>query len=135
MPVIVLVVLGQVATAFPDNVRRWTDLTPGAAMTDLVRVSWFGFDGGSAGRTLALRDTWTAAGEPLLTLLRAMRKRQEPLWVFSLSSWPSVTSLDTPRVPTANSIIGSLSLKLKHVTSSVRILRVASFSPLYSCQS
>ena len=31
MPVIVLVVLGQVATAFPENVRRWTDLTPGAA--------------------------------------------------------------------------------------------------------
>jgi ABC-2 type transport system permease protein len=68
MPVIVLVVLGQVATAFPDNVRRWTDLTPGAAMTDLVRVSWFGFKTGSADRTLVLSDTWAAAGEPLLVL-------------------------------------------------------------------
>ena len=29
MPVVVVVVLGQVATAFPENVRRWTDLTPG----------------------------------------------------------------------------------------------------------
>ena len=46
MPVIVLVVLGQVATAFPEDVRRWTDLTPGAALTDLVRVSWFGFETG-----------------------------------------------------------------------------------------
>ena len=42
MPVIALVVLGQIATAFTEDVRRWTDLTPGAAITDLVRVSWFG---------------------------------------------------------------------------------------------
>ena len=68
MPVIVLIVLGQVATAFPENVRRWSDLTPGAAITDLVRVSWFGFDTGSADRTLALNDTWAAAGQPLLVL-------------------------------------------------------------------
>lgn len=68
MPVIVLVVLGQVATAFPANVRRWTDLTPGAAITDLVRVSWFGLETGSAHRTLVLSDTWAATGEPLLVL-------------------------------------------------------------------
>jgi ABC-2 type transport system permease protein len=68
MPVIVLVVLGQIATAFPEDVRRWTDLTPGAAMTDLVRVSWFGFETGGTDRTLGLGDTWAAAGEPLLVL-------------------------------------------------------------------
>ena len=68
MPVIVLVVLGQVAVGFPEEVRRWTELTPGAAMTELVRVSWFGFEGGSTERTLALGDTWAAAGEPLLVL-------------------------------------------------------------------
>jgi ABC-2 type transport system permease protein len=68
MPVIVLVVLGQIATAFPEDVRRWTDLTPGAAMTDLVRVGWFGFESGGTDRTLALSDTWAAAGEPLLVL-------------------------------------------------------------------
>ena len=68
MPVIVLVILGQVATAFPAGVRRWTDLTPSAAMTDLVRVTWFGFKTGSADRTLALSDTWAAAGQPLLIL-------------------------------------------------------------------
>lgn len=68
MPVIVLVALGQVATAFPEYVRLWTDLTPGAAMTDLVRVSWFGFETGGTDRTLGLHDTWAAAGEPLLVL-------------------------------------------------------------------
>ncbi len=68
MPVIVLVVLGQVATAFPDNVRRWTDLTPGAAITNLVRGSWFAFKTGSADQTLVFSDTWAAASEPLLVL-------------------------------------------------------------------
>ena len=37
-------------------------------MTDLVRVSWFGFETGSTDRTLDLSDTWAAAGEPLLVL-------------------------------------------------------------------
>jgi len=68
MPVIVLVVLGQVAVGLPEEVRRWTELTPGAAMTELVRVSWFGFETGSAERTLGLGDTWAAAVEPLLVL-------------------------------------------------------------------
>jgi ABC-2 type transport system permease protein len=85
MPVIVLVVLGQVATAFPENVRRWTDLTPGAAMTDLVRISWFGFETGSTDRTLDLSDTWAAAGEPLLvlaawTLLAVFLARRSMRW-------------------------------------------------------
>ena len=53
MPVIALVILGQIATAFTDDVRRWTDLTPGAAITDLVRVSWFGLQPGGTDRTLA----------------------------------------------------------------------------------
>jgi ABC-2 type transport system permease protein len=68
MPVIVLVVLGQIATAFPEDVRRWTDVTPGAAITDLVGVTWFGFENGGTDRTLGLHDTWSAAGEPLLVL-------------------------------------------------------------------
>jgi ABC-2 type transport system permease protein len=69
MPIIVLVAFGQVATAFPEDVRRWIDLTPGAAVTDLVRVSWFGFETGSTEQTLTLSDTWAAAGEPLLVLM------------------------------------------------------------------
>ncbi|MDN4161050.1 ABC transporter permease [Nocardioides abyssi] len=69
MPVILLAVLGQVAIGFPDEVRRFTDLTPGAAMTDLVRVTWFGFDTGDVERTLDFADTWAAAGQPLLVLV------------------------------------------------------------------
>jgi ABC-2 type transport system permease protein len=68
MPIIVLVVLGQVANAFPENVRRWTDLTPGAAVDDLVRISWFGLQADKLDQTLTLSDTWAAAGEPLLVL-------------------------------------------------------------------
>ena len=37
-PVILLAVFGQMSVAFPERVQRWVDLTPGAAMTDLVRV-------------------------------------------------------------------------------------------------
>ncbi|GGO73950.1 ABC transporter permease [Nocardioides deserti] len=69
MPVILLAVLGQVAIGFPDEVRRFTDLTPGAAMTDLVRVSWFGFGTDDVERTLDLAGTWSAAGQPLLVLV------------------------------------------------------------------
>lgn len=68
MPVLVLAVLGQMAIGFPDDVRRWTDLTPGAAVTDLVRSSWFGMDGTSTDRVLSFAETWTAAGKPLLVL-------------------------------------------------------------------
>ncbi|MBC9732450.1 ABC transporter permease [Nocardioides marmotae] len=69
MPVIVLAVLGQVAIGFPEEVRRWTDLTPGAAMTDLVRVTWFGMETGSTERTLDFAGTWAPAGQPLLVLV------------------------------------------------------------------
>lgn len=68
MPVIFLVVVGQVAIGFPDEVRRWTDLTPGAAITDLVRSSWLGLDGPSTDASLGFGETWAAAGQPLLVL-------------------------------------------------------------------
>jgi ABC-2 type transport system permease protein len=68
MPVIVLAAVGQVGVGFSEDVRRWTDLTPGAAMNELVRVSWFGFETGSTERTLTLADTWAASVEPLLIL-------------------------------------------------------------------
>lgn len=69
MPVIILAVVGQVALGFPDEVRRWIDLTPGAALTDLVRSSWLGLDGPSTDPTLSFGETWAAAGQPLLVLL------------------------------------------------------------------
>jgi ABC-2 type transport system permease protein len=68
-PVILLAVIGQLSVAFPDEVQRWVDLTPGAAMTDLVRTSWFGFGEPGTERTLDLADTWAAAGQPLLVLV------------------------------------------------------------------
>jgi ABC-2 type transport system permease protein len=68
MPVILLAVVGQVAVGFPEEVRRWTDLTPGAALTELVRTSWFGMERGSVEQTLDLAATWGAAGRPLLVL-------------------------------------------------------------------
>ena len=68
-PVILLAVLGQMAVAFPESVQRWTDLTPGAAMTNLVRGGWFGFGEPGTVRTLDLVDTWAAAGKPLLVLV------------------------------------------------------------------
>lgn len=68
MPVILLAVVGQVAVGFPEEVRRWTDLTPGAALTDLVRISWFGLERGSVEPTLAFAGTWAPAGPPLLVL-------------------------------------------------------------------
>ena len=54
-------------------------------MTDLVRVSWFGFEAGSTERTLALGDTWAAAVEPLLvlgawTVLAVFLARRSPRW-------------------------------------------------------
>ena len=86
MPIIVLVVLGQVATAFPENVRRWIDLTPGAALTDLVRVSWFGLETGSTEQTLVLSDTWADAGAPVLSCSR---------------TWTGNWSVRTPRCSAA----------------------------------
>lgn len=68
-PVILLAVLGQMAVAFPESVQRWTDLTPGAAMTNLVRGGWFGLGEPGTERTLDFVDTWAAAGKPLLVLV------------------------------------------------------------------
>ncbi len=69
MPVIILAVVGQLSAAFPDSVQRWVDLTPGAALMDLVRVGWFGFGNRGAERTLDFADTWAASGQPLLVLV------------------------------------------------------------------
>lgn len=68
MPVILLAVVGQVAISFPEDVRRWMDLTPGAAITDLVRSSWLGLEGTSTDPSLSFGETWAAAGQPLLVL-------------------------------------------------------------------
>ncbi|GAA2019955.1 ABC transporter permease [Nocardioides kribbensis] len=69
LPVILLLVVGQVAVGFPDSVQRWTDWTPGAALTALVRIGWFGLDDGSTTPSLDLADTWSVGLQPVLVLV------------------------------------------------------------------
>ncbi|WP_122819101.1 ABC transporter permease [Nocardioides pantholopis] len=70
MPVMALLVAGQLAVGFPDEVRRWIAYTPGGAVTDLVRGSWFGLgpDDG-VDPTLDTLGAWAGAGVPLLVLV------------------------------------------------------------------
>jgi ABC-2 type transport system permease protein len=68
-PIILLAVLGQMSVAFPERVQRWVDLTPGAAMADLIRTGWFGFGEPGTERTLDFADTWAAAAQPLVVLV------------------------------------------------------------------
>ncbi|MBT0773299.1 ABC transporter permease [Kineosporia sp. J2-2] len=67
MPVIILASLGPfVSAGVSDAVREIVSYTPGAALTELVRVAWFGFDGHDAATsTLDLAGTWGAAAQPL----------------------------------------------------------------------
>ena len=69
MPVMVLLLAGQLAAGFPEEVRRWFSLTPGGAVTDLVRASWFGLAPGDADPSLGTLDAWASAGVPLLVLV------------------------------------------------------------------
>lgn len=43
-PIMLLALMGSFATAMPESVGRWLALTPGAAVTDLVTLGWFGLD-------------------------------------------------------------------------------------------
>ncbi|GAB6898788.1 ABC transporter permease [Kineosporia succinea] len=73
IPVIVLASLGPFVGGFPglsDTVREAISLTPGAAMTELIRVGWFGLENADATTsTLAFVDTWSAAGQPVVVML------------------------------------------------------------------
>lgn len=66
MPVILLAMIGQVSMVFPESWQRYLELTPGAAVEELVRVGWFGRDGE---RSLDFLATWGASIEPLLVLV------------------------------------------------------------------
>jgi ABC-2 type transport system permease protein len=72
MPLILLASAGPLTSAIPDMPDRLRDvlsLTPGAAMSDLIRVGWFGLDGPDATvTTLTFMDTWGPAVVPLLVL-------------------------------------------------------------------
>ena len=64
MPIILLTVVG--AQPLPDSWSRFVDLTPGAALDGLMRLTWFGRDGDA---TVDLSSTWAASGIPLLVLV------------------------------------------------------------------
>lgn len=72
MPIIILASVGPLASSIPnvsDWLREILSLTPGAAMGDLLRIGWFGFDGPAATEaTLNFAETWGQAAQPLLVM-------------------------------------------------------------------
>ncbi|MEO8749316.1 MAG: ABC transporter permease [Allobranchiibius sp.] len=72
MPIILLASVGPLVNTLPgmsDWLREILTLTPGAAMSDLVRVGWFGLDGpGATQASLTFAETWSQAAQPLLVM-------------------------------------------------------------------
>ena len=72
MPIILLASFGPLTSAIPNMPDQFHDvlaLTPGVAMADLVRISWFGLDGpGATDSTLTFAETWGQAAGPLVTM-------------------------------------------------------------------
>jgi ABC-2 type transport system permease protein len=73
MPIILLASLGPLGSSLADSNETLANIiqaTPGAAMNELVRIGWFGFDGPEAETsTLAFNDVWSAAAEPLIVMV------------------------------------------------------------------
>lgn len=72
MPIIILASLGPLGASLADSnetLANLIDRTPGAAMSELVRIGWFGFDGPDAKTpTLDFTEAWSASAEPLLVM-------------------------------------------------------------------
>lgn len=72
LPVLLLAVVGPAIGGLPglsDLLREIISATPGAALSDLVRIAWYGFDGmQSTESTLNFAETWSAAARPLMVL-------------------------------------------------------------------
>lgn len=66
LPIITLAVVGTFVAALPARAAEVVERTPGGALDQLVRISWFG-EAGS--RDVGFVDGWAAAGQPLLVLL------------------------------------------------------------------
>lgn len=73
MPIILIASLGPLTNSIPemsDRLRDVLSLTPGAAISDLVRIGWFGLDGpGAEQATLSFAETWGQAAGPLLVIV------------------------------------------------------------------
>jgi ABC-2 type transport system permease protein len=72
MPIIFIASLGPLGaqlSGISDTLRQLIELTPGAAMAELVRVGWFGLDGIDAETsTLSFAEAWGPAAQPLLVI-------------------------------------------------------------------
>lgn len=72
MPIIILASLGPLGTSLADGnetLTRVIESTPGAAMSELVRIGWFGFDGVDAKTsTLDFASAWEPAVGPLIVM-------------------------------------------------------------------
>jgi len=72
MPIIILASIGPMTGTIPDMpdlLREILSRTPGAAMSDLVRLGWFGFDGPEAtAATLTFAGTFGPAFGPLVVM-------------------------------------------------------------------
>lgn len=89
MPIIVVASVGPLTNTIPDMpdlLRNILSRTPGAAISDLVRVGWFGLDGaGAKEATLTFTETWAQAAQPLLviavwTCIAVMLARRSMRW-------------------------------------------------------
>jgi len=73
LPIIFIVSFGPLFTSIPglpDVLRDLAELTPGSAMSEMVRVGWFGLDGQDATKTtLDFAETWSAAAGPLVVMV------------------------------------------------------------------
>ena len=73
MPVLLLAAAGPIGVSLnglSEVVRQVILWTPGAAMTQLVRIGWFGFDGTDATTsTLGFAGTWGPALQPVAVLV------------------------------------------------------------------
>jgi len=72
LPLILLASIGPMANTIPDlsdRLREILSLTPGAAMSDVIRAAWFGLDGpGATEATLSFAETWGQAAQPLIVI-------------------------------------------------------------------
>lgn len=69
-PIMLLALAGTFAPAVPEAVGRWLALTPGAAVGDLVAVTWFGLDAaGPDADTVTFAGTFGASLAPLGVLV------------------------------------------------------------------
>lgn len=66
LPIITLAIIGTFTAAMPERWVQVVERTPGGALDQLVRISWFG-EAGS--RDVGFVDGWVAAGPPLLVLV------------------------------------------------------------------